>query len=271
MLDPLYDVTDLTASTLSLAIPTTGVVSTDSDPRSVVLSNKPFGGQTLVEFVPTQWLWEANGTADGGHGLRVAVARDLIPNAAWPRSFEVRLILADALGAERELVSPGPLWLPQEVEVRDASALSYHCDASGALVAEDARFVGLAIDWFGGGIRADAPQAQVEFWLSSDGQLPSSGIGDATHRLIWQSAGSPNEEQTAFVNVTTLITGLPLGIGVIGAPVSGTPDAGLVNLNPGDYHLLAVAVLDGGGRLTAPAYPTTVSVCQPNSSAGPSD
>ncbi len=263
MLDPLYDVTRLTVSTFSLAIPTSGVVVSDSIPRSVLLTNEPYGGDTTVEFVPTQWLWESQ------DGLRVAVPRDLVPNAAWPRSFEVRLRLTDGLGTEHELVSPGPMWLPQEVEVLDATALSYSCDSSGNLTRGDARFVGLAIEWFGGGLLEGEPHADVEFWLSSDGIVPAGGYEDATHRLIWRSAGSPNVTRTAYIGIEVINSGI---LGDIEAIDTGPPGGtGAVSLDPGNYHLLAVVELEGGGRLTAPAYPTTVSVCRPDSSAGPSE
>lgn len=255
MLDPVYDVTRLTVSTFSLAIATTGVVGTNGDPRAVALSNEPYGGDTTVAFTPSQWLWESPSN------LRIAVPRDLVPNAAWPRSFEVRVSLADDQGAELELISPSPMWLPQEVELRQATALSYRCDPSGEMTREDARFVGLAIEWFGGGLREDAPGADVEFWLSSDGQIPLTGRDDATHRLIWQSEGSPNAARTAYIGIDVVSSGMPTDLEALGSELPF--GAGSTALDPGDYHLLSVVELAGGGRLTAPAYPTTVSVCSP--------
>ncbi len=261
MLDPLFDVNDLTASTVALAIPFSGAVMVSDVPDRVTLTNEPYGGTTTVEFAPAQWLWQAQ------NDLRVAFPRDLVPNAAWPRSFEVRIRLVDASsGSANELVSPNPLWLPQEVELVDAAAVSYSCDPSGLLTQENARFVGLAIDWFGGGFREDTPGAEVAFWLSSDGVVPAGEREDATHRLVWRSAGSPHVMRTAHLSIDVLRSGVLGGLESVDTAPS---EAGrLADLDPGSYHLLAVVNLDDGGRLVTRSYPTTVAICV---SAGSSD
>jgi len=223
----------------ALAIPIDGV-SVEGPPAAMMLSNEPFGGTTTVSYSPSTWQ-----IVDDDQ-LHIAMPHDLVPNRAWPRQFEVTVTLAD----EAAEVPPSVVWLPQQVELLAATTESYACGSHGELVTETARFQGLTITWFGGGLTAAEPGATIELWLTADGDVPTDGLEDERHRLLWESVGSPNATAMTRIELDTVYDGLPTD--ARGAPAT---------LLPGAYHLAAVARFDEYGSQAAPSHPRMIEVC----------
>jgi len=239
----LVTVAPLPDRQISLLIPIEGE-PIDGAPRLVTLSNVPFGGSTSVTFTPATW------TGDAGAGLAIPMPRDLVPNRAWPREFEVTVA---GIGAASSVPS-SVVWLPQEVELLSAGAVNYSCGSSGALLLEFGRFHGIEVDFFGGGLTESDPAATVQLWLTGDGAVPAGGIEDSGHRLIWESPGSPNATTTIQVDINSTGSGTTSS--------DGTPGL-LLGLEPGDYSLVAVTDFQSFGSETSPSYPRKIEVCAP--------
>ena len=148
------------------------------------------------------------------------------------------------------------VWLPQRVELLGVAAEGFTCGSSGALLTDGARFEGFEVSFFGGGLAEEAPGAQVEIWLSSNGVVPANGAEDATHRLLWVGPGSPNATRTVRVDLDTAYFGREALLTRAGG-ASDSPS----ELEAGTYHIMVVADFMDYARTIAPAYPTTVELC----------
>jgi len=219
-------------------------------PDRLTLTNVPYGGDTTVDLVPTAWSIEDDAL------IHVVLPRDAVPNRAWPREFDAQIVLTGADGVSKEQFTAERVWVPQDVELVSVDAVGFSCDTDGMLVEENVRFTGLEISWFGGGLSEQAQDSTVEIWLTADGVVPSDSVEDHLHRLLYQGAGSPNATSAAHVVLDAVYFGredvmIPAG--------AETPDRPV--LDAGVYHVVAVADLTDYGRITAPAYPTTVELC----------
>ncbi len=219
-------------------------------PERVTLSNVPHGGDTTVTFVPDEWSVERKNV------MRVSMPASLISNRDWPRKFDALMELSGGVSFTAGPQNVPFVWLPQHAELLGVAAEGFTCGDNGELLADRARFEGFEVSFFGGGLSEEAPGAQVEIWLSSNGVVPPNGAEDATHRLLWVGAGSPNAERTVRVDLATAYAGRDELL----TPADGS-NVSPPELEAGTYHVVAVADFMDYGRSIAPAYPMTVELC----------
>jgi len=214
-------------------------------PSRLVATNVPYGGRVTIELPVSAWR-----PASGRTVPQIEVPVGMIPNDAWPRSFDLIAELQDGLELQT-VVSPAPVWIPQLVEVLGAGMMNYSCASKTPLYFS---FSGLGIEWYGGGIREDDAGTTVEFWLSGDREVPASGIEDARHRLVWRSTGSPNETLVSRVTTTAVLNG--------GASVIASDEAApTTRLQSGEYQLIVVADFGTTGRVVSLAKTDPIFIC----------
>jgi len=179
----------------------------------------------------------------GVNVLAISSFEPVIPNEGWPRQFDL-VVEVEVCGTLYSTTAPDSVWIRQEVEVTNVEVVSYTCRQG-----RDAQCPGLEVKWYGGGFEEQEPHADVQFWLSDDGEVPPDGAQDNTHRIIHRASESPNVDQEAQLILTRIIIyELPEG-NQLGCP------RGL-----GDYKLVTVVEPPDFGRIIS-SYPDWIGVC----------
>ncbi len=237
------------AEELSVMFESSVVDHIDRAPSRIYLSNLNYGGRVRVDATPVDF-------PPPDLDLRtqaVPVRTDVVPNAEWPRQFDVEIETVEA-GQVEVIVSTRPVWIVQAVEVQGAAL-------GGGLTCipvldDGATPVEATITWYGGGIQETGPQAVVRFWLSADGLAPVGSEGDALHRMIAELPASPNVMQTTTIDLAAAL-----------ARQASDTDSRLSPQLPllvaGPYSI--VTVLDPSGPMPSISDPflSALSVCGP--------
>jgi uncharacterized membrane protein YgcG len=214
----------------------------------VYLTNFRYGGDFRVDLTPL------TGPIPSSKTYTLVVNTGLVPNATWPRSFDIELETIIE-GVTTITFSPRPIRIRQEVEIVDVRMLNYSCTFDGSITPDPTPFVGIEWTWYGGGFDESEPPTTVAFWLTPHGDVPENDVSDATHMLLLEMPASPHVAQTSRVSLDRLYGTASTGRVIV---ISLLP--GLV---PGDYHL--VSVLDGedAGRTVYAPVATPIQVCMP--------
>lgn len=212
----------------------------------VLISNQAYGGGFELDITPFI------GPATSTKTYTMVVQSGLVPNAAWPRSFDIVLesILDGIVTTSR---TPRPIWIRQEVEVQDLRQVNYVCDANDAIDFEPDPFVGIEWTWYGGGF-GDGDQEEIAFWLSSDALIPANGQNDGTHKLIAMKSTSPNQQRIERIALSDLRGAFSASFVVVVPGVSG--------LDAGWYWLIPVLDPNGSPRQLG-TFSMPIRVCQP--------
>ncbi len=222
------------------------------DRGRIYLSNLRYGGNTRV----------------GTRGIprnavkTLSVPIEIIPNDAWPRTFDVEIetLLDDSVQIE---VSDRPIWVVQEAEILDVGMVGLSCIPAGGVITVES---GLSLDvtWYGGGLQEGEGNPIVQFWLSEDGTVPLDGVEDAAHRLIGQAPGSPHRVQATRFEVIS--------------PAPSETDAEVVEAltlahlfktaaaSDVEYRLITVFDPHGVNRVVSNAFVDPLPVCDPGRS-----
>lgn len=218
----------------------------------VYLTNIRYGGDFRVDLTPT------TGPLPSSKTYTFVVNTGLVPNATWPRSFDIELETIIE-GATTITFSPRPIRIRQEVEIVDVRMLNYTCTFGGPITRDSSSFIGIEWTWFGGGFDESEPPVNVAFWLTADGAIPQNDMDDATHKLVFLAPASPNVTQTLRVGLDWLQ-------GTISARTSDSQPivtSVLSRLIPGDYHLVSVLGDGDAGRTVYAPFATPIQVCVP--------
>lgn len=178
-----------------------------------------------------------------------------VPNDAWPRQFALEAELWADTTLLATTVAPRSVWIRQEVEVTDVKMIRYACTGGGDPVSGDREFVGVEITWYGGGFQERQPGAEIQFWLSDDGDVPGDGQPDDRHRVFLTALESPSPDdrrQETKVSVSQVI-----GLRDI------SEDEVRPSLEPGTYYVITVVEPEGFGRIMSPPHPSPVEACFP--------
>ncbi len=218
----------------------------------VFLSNLAYDGDFRLDVTP------ATGPLPTSKTYTLVVNSGLVPNWAWPRSFDVE-VETTVDGVTSIAVSPRPIRIRQEVEIVGVRMLNYTCSSGGAIDRDPTSFVGVEWTWYGGGFDESESLADVTFWLSADGAVPDDDRNDSGHKLVAFIPASPNVLQVERVTLDS-VRGIASSRVVSEQPLRTTATVGL---NPGDYHL--VGVLDGFEveRTVYSPFPTRIQICSP--------
>jgi len=238
-IEPFADVVDDVTQKLMVHVMTTGPVPSR---QQMFVSNVAYGGSTRVEVTP---------------GIRGGPAKDsvysldlsVIPNDAWPRTFDIETDFTFADGTTATYYSIRPIKVRQQVEIVSAAMMGYSC----AGIPDASSFVGLEFTWYGGGFVETDANTPVEFWLSKDGVIPTPSISDGSHRRLLQTFSSPNVLVTTRVPIGTILGG-GAGLG------SGTGGVASV-AEPGNYELLSVFSPLTSDRFIAEPYEEIITLC----------
>jgi hypothetical protein len=218
----------------------------DADVR-LYLSNVAHGGDFRGDVTPDQPILNQLTTA------RLLTSEGMIPNAAWPRRFDLQAEL-ELDGVTYPSTAPGAVLIRQEVEVMSVDMVNYECPNAGddamEPIVDERRFFGLEISWRGGGFEEREPHSQVEFWLTGDGLVPDDGVQDNTHRIIHWAPESPNVVRTVQLFL----------VAVLGFPERGGEELRAA-LDRGRYRLVTVTRTESFGRITTPPFREEVEIC----------
>lgn len=219
----------------------------------IFLSNLTYGGAVRLDVTPDGFPPEAVDPAD----IPVELRTDLIPNVAWPRKFNIEVETVSN-GLLTLNTSPTPIWILQRVEIVAATLSETTC-LSSTNIASDKPLT-LQIQWFGGGVDEVPPFAQLNFWLTTDGEVPSDGVIDAGHRLLAQVPGSPNRLQTTTVNLAEILA----NDDVIFAFDGITRVAGVNSpMSSGGFVLVASYGPREGGGVASSTFQAPITICAP--------
>jgi hypothetical protein len=239
--EPTSTVDVRAGSTVEVVLNTGDVV-----PGAVVklyLDNRPFGGNLRADVTPP--VVPTNTVAR----LSIPIGTAAIPNAAWPRRFQVVaevMVNATVFPA----TAPGVVRVRQEVEILSAAMLNYVCTPRFLVTGGERDFVGIEVTWRGGGFEEREPHAEVQLWFSDDGTVPANGAQDTTHAIMLRGVESPNVTRVVRLAASELVS----ISGSLGDPVGA-------NLDRGSYQVLTVVEPPGFGRIISPPHPTPVEVC----------
>jgi hypothetical protein len=162
----------------------------------VYFSNEAYGGTFVLDVTPIAGLTPTTKT------YTVVIDSGLVPNAAWPRSFDIVLeTIVD--GVTTTTRSTRPIWIRQEVEVLNLRAINYICEQGDTMDSEPTDFVGVEWTWYGGGTGTGF-EKMVAFWLSADGVVPANRGEDSTHKILAIKPGSPNQVRAERVELDAL-------------------------------------------------------------------
>ncbi|MDO8629196.1 MAG: hypothetical protein Q7R41_01780, partial [Phycisphaerales bacterium] len=222
----------------------------------VYLTNIRYGGDFRVDLTPT------TGPLASSKTYTLVVNTGLVPNATWPRSFDIELETIIE-GATTITFSPRPIRIRQEVEIVDVRMLNYTCTFSGPITPDATPFVGIEWTWYGGGFDESEPPANVAFWLTLNGDVPENDVTDPTHMLLLWMPASPHVTQTSRIGLDWLQ-------GMAGTKTPNDPSIVISappGLAPGDYHLVSVLDGAGAGRTVYAPVATPIQVCMPAQAA----
>lgn len=218
----------------------------------VYLSNIRYGGDFRIDLTPTM------GRPPSSKTYTLVVNTGLVPNATWPRSFDIELETIIE-GATTTTFSNRPIRIRQEVEIVDVRMLNYTCTSGGPITPVPTPFVGIEWNWYGGGFDESEPPAIVAFWLTPDGAVPENDVSDATHMLLLWTPASPHVVQTSRIGLDRL-QGMVETKTFNGQSIVTSDPPGLA---PGDYHLVSVLDRGDAGRTVYAPVATPIQVCMP--------
>jgi hypothetical protein len=231
-------------------------------PAGMLLTNVRYGGDVEVQLdPPTDWRPSGRDPF-----MQVEVPYDLIPNAAWPRSFDLIVQYQTARGLQ-SVIAPRPYWIPQLADVLEATTHNMPCGMRTPLGRN--LFAGIELLWYGGGTAEHRPATSLEFWLSRDGNVPNNLHGDAEHRLLFVAVGSPNLLQLSRIDAETVLKGdvwVSPAVGMLLNREGGPENAsGPVPLIEGDYRIVIVGDYGEFGRLISVPDLAPITICPPAS------
>lgn len=229
-------------------------------PAGITLTNEPYGGNVRVPLdPPSDW-----NPTDIGALMQLRVPLEAIPNHAWPRRFDL-IAVYEVNGATQTYVWPRPVEIPQLVEVSYAGLTNSMCTSVGPQRwATALPFRGLTIGWYGGGVSESSGRAQVEFWLSGDGLVPTDGRDNATHRLLYAGLGMPNQYTESQVDLSTVVLG---GVASMSQRElnrvfeAQREQNNRTTLAPGEYTLLTVVDYGEFGRVVSRPDVDLITIC----------
>lgn len=208
------------------------------------LSNVPFGGDLLrVDVTPDPV--ETNQLSF----IPLDTLQALIPNAAWPRQFELQA----ELSVGQELYSAkagGSVWIRQEVEIADVETVNCDCHPDATPIEDERSFIGFRITYYGGGFSERERRDDVTFWLSDDGTVPPDFVGDLTHQILVDALASPNAQSVAQGGLIRLVVALHDSDGTLS-----------LRLTPGEYFIVPVLHNTSFGSVPSGPSPQPVEVC----------
>ena len=224
----------------------------DVERRRYFLSNLPYGGDVRVDVTPVD--------APISKRSEVSIQTDAVPNAAWPRRFdlEIETISEGRLGLH---VAPRPVWIRQEVAVSNLEWVGNPCGMDGTVSLIEEPFARVNLTWYGGGYEDRDSMTHVHFWLTSNGEVPEDGVGDSTHELIYRRYSSPNEYQV-FGMALEPVSDEVLDMLRPRYPV--VPNTVGPGVDPGMYYLVTVLDPDGPGRTVSAPHAEQVEFCDPS-------
>ncbi len=220
--------------------------------RRYFLSNLPYGGDVRVDVTPVD--------APISKRSEVSIQTDAVPNDAWPRRFdlEIETISEGQLGLH---VAPRPVWIRQEVAVSNLEWVGDPCGMDGmdgtvALIEEP--FARVNLTWYGGGYEDRDNMTHVQFWLTSDGEVPEDGVGDSTHELIYRQYSSPNEYQVFGMALEPVSEEV---LDMLRPRYPVVPNTVGPGVDPGIYYLVTVLDPDGPDRTVSAPHSERLEFC----------
>lgn len=216
----------------------------------ILISNQAYGGDLLQDITPLI------GPAANTKTFTIVVQSGLVPNSAWPRSFDL-ILEANIDGIVTTTRTSRPIWIRQEVEVVAVREVNYVCSEQDILDSEPNPFVGIEWTWYGGGFNVDELE-EVAFWLSRDGAIPSNGASNNLHKMVAMLGTSPNQIRSERVSLNEIRGTYSNSIVIVLPAVTG--------LESGWYWLIPVIDPNNTAR-QLPAFAQPVKICQPVESA----
>ena len=240
-------------------------VAADADLR-LYLTNMRYGGNLRVDVTPDQvgqnqvtalTLRSSTGIIPNDDDcLTPQSSTGVIPNCAWPRQFDLEAELIVDGSVAVSTVAPGSVWIRQEVEVTSVQMVSYTCTGSNEASPDPRDFIGVKVTWFGGGFgfkeRELEPHAEIHFWISNDGSVPSDDQADSGHRDFHTASESPNRTRIEQIEFAQLAGAWEIPDGQLCGPIC-----------QGTFHVITVVEPIGFGRIISPPHSSPIEICFP--------
>ena len=197
--------------------------------------------------------------------VRLPLSAGVIPNKWWPRNFVLEAETTVA-GIRYLAVAQGEIWIHQDVAIQATRMVNYWCEDKTRSTEESSPFLGLEIEWYGGGFsdgigiitsgHESTDDGIVRFWVSGDGIVPENDTGDRTHRMIAETLSSPNRPVKTRVDYVTLIGLVPIGSDE--PPIQYAP-----SVDSGEYRVIGSLETTRFGRVDVDSGLESIEVCFP--------